>query len=320
MIGPFKSLLLMAAAMPAAVQAQTCDRSCLNSYIDRYLAALVAKDASQLPLAHDVRATENLVPLQIGKEGLWRTISGKGQFDIYAPDVTTSNANWIGIVDEMGKPLFMALRLKIENGQITEAESLLGRSPLTGADKAPLPRAEFSQVEPKATRSSRERLMKIVDQHWTGMESGQPVKANYRPDCIRYDNGHLTTGTALSPAEGGPHTTNIGELGCYGQLASGRFHNGNVVEPRRFWGVDEERGLVIGYFSPNVPGDREAVQVFGEELKVGPDEKVPFTIEQVELFKVVNGQIKGVEVVLGPRVPYRMRSPFDMTDLWTRTK
>ena len=33
-------------------------------------------------------------------------------------------------------------------------------------------------------------------------------------------------------------------------------------------------------------------------------------------FKIRNGQISRVEVVLGPRVPYGMRSPFDMKTLW----
>ena len=45
-------------------------------------------------------------------------------------------------------------------------------------------------------------------------------------------------------------------------------------------------------------------------------ELLPFTIEQVEMFKIVNGEISKVEVVLGPRVPFGMRSPFDMRDLW----
>lgn len=54
----------------------------------------------------------------------------------------------------------------------------------------------------------------------------------------------------------------------------------------------------------------------GHTITIGPDELIPFTIEQVEMFKIVNGEISRVEVVLGPRVPYGMRSPFDMRTLW----
>lgn len=307
---------LLAFSAPASAADTQCDRDCLNAHAEAYVAALVAKDISALPLADDVRFSENLVPLAIGKEGLWRTISGKRDWDVYASDEQLGNANWIGIVDEMGKAVFLAVRLRIEDGQITEAETLVGRSPLTAADHAPPARAFFSEVEPAGTRSSRERLMEIVHQHWDAMETGVAIRSNYRDDCVRYDNGHLTTGTTKSPAEGGPPSTKIGEFGCYGQMASGRFVNGNTVYPRSFWGVDVERGLVIGYFSPNVPGDAKSVEVFGQTVVMGPDELVPFTIQQVELFKIVDGQVKGVEVVFGPRVPFGMRSPFEMEDLW----
>ena len=307
---------LLGLASPAFASNSECDRECLNAHADAYIEALVAKDASSLPLAKNVRFSENLIPLEIGKDGLWRTVSGKRDWDVYASDETLGHANWIGIVDEMGNAVFLAVRLKIENGKITEVETQVGRSPLTAANHAPPPRETFSEVEPPETRSSRERLKEIVHQHWDAMETGKAIRSNYRDDCIRYDNGHLTTGTKKSPAEGGPPSTNIGEFGCYGQMASGRFVNGNTVYPRRFWGVDEERGLVIGYFSPNVPGDATSVEVYGQTVEMGPGELVPFTIQQVELFKVIDGQVKGVEVVFGPRVPFGMRSPFDMKDLW----
>src|ERR1700676_844717 len=38
--------------------ANACDRSCLNGFVDRYLAALVAHDPSRLPLARNVKYTE----------------------------------------------------------------------------------------------------------------------------------------------------------------------------------------------------------------------------------------------------------------------
>jgi len=102
-------------------------------------------------------------------------------------------------------------------------------------------------------------------------------------------------------------------------MTSGRFNNGNTVDPRRIWAVDRERGLVVGLFTPNVPGDHKVIAMNnGEKLTAGPSEIVPFTIEQVELFKIVGGKIHMVEVVYGPRVPYGMRSPFDMKTLWER--
>jgi hypothetical protein len=51
--------------------APVCDRACMTSLVDRYLAALVAHDASGLPLNRNVRFTENTARLKVGSEGLW---------------------------------------------------------------------------------------------------------------------------------------------------------------------------------------------------------------------------------------------------------
>ena len=70
-------LVVIAAALcitaPSAVAqnaAAACDRACLNSFVDQYLAALVAKDAKRLPLAPGARYTENGVELEL-TDGIW---------------------------------------------------------------------------------------------------------------------------------------------------------------------------------------------------------------------------------------------------------
>src|ERR1700735_734905 len=52
-----------------------CDRTCLNAFLDQVIAAMVAHDASSLPLARDVKYTENGQLLRIG-DGFWATASG----------------------------------------------------------------------------------------------------------------------------------------------------------------------------------------------------------------------------------------------------
>ncbi len=51
-------------------QVPTCDRAWLNGFVDQYLAALVAKNAKQLPLAPNARYTENGVELALD-DGIW---------------------------------------------------------------------------------------------------------------------------------------------------------------------------------------------------------------------------------------------------------
>jgi hypothetical protein len=328
--------------------AATCDRVCLKDTLDRYVEAVVAHDPSRLSVARDIEFTENLVPLKFGHEGLWATANGRRDFNIYALDPTRGDAVWIGILKENDKPVMTAIRLKIVDRRIAEAETLVGRVGLGAADTVAGPRPDFSQPIPGAEQSTREALIASANSNWNAMEQSNGDLAPYAQDCERYDNGRKTTNgpspghaanggasngadataTAAPPGAdpapnaptGEPAATanaEIGNLGCYGQMNSGRFKNGNKVYPRRIWAVDREYGLVVGLFTPNVPGTARTLHLRnGQTLTVGPDELIPFTIEQVEMFRIVRGQISRVEVVLGPRVPYGTRSPFDMKSLW----
>lgn len=69
--------LIVFAAIPAS--AQDCDRACLTRLITQYLDAVVAHDPSTLPLAERVKFTEDSKSMKLG-EGLWKTVTGKGQF------------------------------------------------------------------------------------------------------------------------------------------------------------------------------------------------------------------------------------------------
>jgi len=309
--------------------AGSCDRACLKDTLDHYVEALIAHDPSRLAVARDIRFTENLVPLKFGREGLWATANGRRDFNIYVLDASRGDAAWIGILKENDKPVMLAIRLRVLDRQITEAETLVGRVGLGAADTVAGPRPDFSQPITPGEQSSREALIAIANSNWDAMEQGIGDLAPYARDCERYDNGRKTTnGPSPGPgssAEGAAGATgaasaanaDIGSLSCYGQMNSGRFKNGNKVYPRRIWAVDRDYGLVIGLFTPNVPGTARTLHLRnGQMLNVGPDELIPFTIAQVEMFRIVRGQISRVEVVLGPRVPYGMRSPFDMKSLW----
>jgi hypothetical protein len=46
--------------------ADPCDRACLEGYIDKVLAAMIAHNPNQLMLARDVYYTENGVQLRLG--------------------------------------------------------------------------------------------------------------------------------------------------------------------------------------------------------------------------------------------------------------
>ena len=127
---------VVAAAGTATASAQArlfaapgpCDRACLIATAKTYLAALAAHDPAKAPLAPNLKLVENAEPMKAG-EGLWKTASSvPSDFAIYVPDPVSDQIGFIGMLTEGDKPLQLGLRLKVEDGKITEAEHLVVRS------------------------------------------------------------------------------------------------------------------------------------------------------------------------------------------------
>src|SRR5688572_20326782 len=123
---PCLVLALALVASPAHAQA-TCDRACLIKIADSYFAAMAAHAPSKAPMAPTAKFTEQAKPLAVG-EGLWKTMTeGPTTFKIYVPDPVSGQIGAIAMVNSEGQPTEIGLRLKVDNGRITEAEHLLAR-------------------------------------------------------------------------------------------------------------------------------------------------------------------------------------------------
>jgi len=109
-----------------AQPAPSCDRACLEGFVDRYLEALVAHDPSRAPFAANVKVTENGQNLGIG-QGLWKTASKGSSYRLYFADPVPGQVGFIGVIEENEQPAIIALRLKVQDGQITEAETIVSR-------------------------------------------------------------------------------------------------------------------------------------------------------------------------------------------------
>src|SRR5688572_20243855 len=113
--------VLIALLLGGSVQAADntpCDRVCLNKLADNYVAALVAHDPGKASLAKNVRIVENIKAIQPG-EGLWKTASGlPGNFRIYVPDTVAQQVGYMALMQEDGKPIQVAIRLKVAAGKI----------------------------------------------------------------------------------------------------------------------------------------------------------------------------------------------------------
>ena len=100
-----------------------CTRAELQSAVDSYLAAQKAGNLSKAPLAAKVKLGENMTEVK-KEQGLWNTplpIAFSRSF----LDVDSCRSFTEVIVTEGGNPYVLGTRLKVENGKISEIDSLI---------------------------------------------------------------------------------------------------------------------------------------------------------------------------------------------------
>ncbi|HTW25141.1 MAG TPA: hypothetical protein VMD78_16175, partial [Candidatus Baltobacteraceae bacterium] len=110
-----------------AAAAPSCDYACLTGVMDRYLKALVAHDPSQIPVAANLKFTENTIPLKLG-DALWGTMSGIGTYKLYFADPHDGQVGIEASIRENGTPALLLARLKVVDGKITEIETVVHRN------------------------------------------------------------------------------------------------------------------------------------------------------------------------------------------------
>ena len=324
----------------AAVRAQTvaCDRACLEGYVDKYLDAVIAHNPKLLPLSRNVKFTENGVRLDVG-DAHWKTVTGKGTYRLFVTDPEAGQVAFIGTVREEarnpdGSPSALALRLKVENGQITEIETLVirstaaqagGRGAAPAASAAPAftgaavnlerlgsPNKLFLETIPAAERMSRDDLIKTANMYFSGMEKNDGKGLYpFTDDCNRIENGSLTTNVPVREGQQRPDpktsTSYSANWGCKEQFESGLIHFVWRIRDRRYVAVDPERGLVFSFaFFDHALGKERTFQTpSGRDVTGGPID--PWTWQLAEMFKIEKGKIHQIEAVL-QRANYGMNS------------
>ncbi len=285
-----------------------CDYDCLIGFTHRYMDALVHKDPSRIPLAPDVKFTENDVEMPIG-EGIWATISSVAPKALTAADVHTGNAAWMGTVEEHGDPSYYAMRLKIRGGQITEVETVVERKPGLPApfgDPAKLEHdPAFSQVLPPQERRGRERLRDVANGYFSTIARNDgDILTLFDPDCQRLENGISTTKGSYGSA--------ALAQGCEAQFKLGYFNINKRVRQRHYALIDTERGVVVatGFFDHDNSYDSYKTTDGKTHTTLL---KYPNSLSLMEAFKIRNGRIYRIEAIF-TYVPYYMHSPWPNPD------
>ena len=320
------SMGMLAFCMAGALLAQSdsgksvaCDRACLEGLVDRYLEAVTAHDPMLAPLGKNVKFTENGQKLVI-PDGLWNSMVGRGTYRLFVDDPPAGSVAFIGTIKEEGrtpdKPIagVIALRLKVENRQITEAETFVVRNPDTAErlEKIGTPNHLFLEAVPEAQRMSRADLIKTANMYFSGMQQndGKGVYP-FTADCNRIENGMVTTNAPVKEGQTRPDpataTNYSATWGCTEQFRSGLLHFVTRIRDRRYVAVDQERGLVFSFifFDHSAGKTRHFETPDGRAVVAGPTQ--PWTWELAEMFKVENGKLHQIEAVLD-RAPYRMTS------------
>jgi len=299
-------LLASASAAQATAQARlfqaplACDRACLIKTADDYLAALVAHDASRVKLAANLKFVENTERLKAG-EGLWKTASAvPSAFALHVPDPVSGQVGFIGMMEEAGKPIQFGLRLKVENGAITEAEHLVVRS-FNGSslDNLRTPRPGLLTEIPPAQRAPREVLLAIGMTYYDSIEQSSGDATPFADDCERRENGMITAGGTGNGNDGQPR------LGCHAQMDSRTFTYIDSIDFRRVWIADPVTGLVFGLSQFRHSMKDKQITIIGRDGKPATRDVNfnPFDLPAAHVFKVRDNRIHEIEA-LGFMVPY----------------
>ena len=302
---PFRSGAQERAASPS-VAAPGCDYACLTGFLDAYLRALSAHDPGQLPLAAQVRFTENTIALKLG-DGLWATVSGIGTYKIYFADPQAGEAGMEATIRENGTPAILVVRLKVARRKITEVETIVrrGAEPAENLEKMGRPNAVWLQPVSAAERTPRAEMLKDVNQYFEGIVHLDGNLVPFDDRCNRILDGIQDTNNPSYNEGWASGKFNPAALGCRDNMNTKIWAYIKEVYPRRFMIVDEKMGIVFGFFMFNHPGTVLTADVPGVgKIDMPPSAKRPFSVEVAEFFKVESGKIRQVEGVQ-LALPYR---------------
>jgi hypothetical protein len=274
------------AGPPAAAASAPCDRECLRSTMTTFLHALLAHDASRVPVAPTLRVTEDGSEKPLANVGLLRTVT---RLRGYRQDILDERAGMAGaavVVEESGAPVLLVVRLAVVDQKITEIETVATRSRADGLifniDGLSAPSEAMNYAPRPEQLASRDEAIEAAMHYPTGLNAAKTfaaVNAPFAPGAYRYENGQMMAGPDCTFA---PGCQNIAtqSLAIFERL-------GDVAT--RVIGVDERLGIVWLRMAWGVR------QEGGDQLTVW------------EAFKVYDGQIHAVEAFM-KILPIELRS------------
>jgi hypothetical protein len=219
----------------------------------------------------------------------------------------------------------LALRLKVVNRQITEAEHVFARIDAPAQVAAlQTPRPAFLATVPPAERMPRSMMFLVANAYYDSLVLGDGDLTPFAYDCGRRENGMHPAGVGRPapvgpPRAGGPGGPGGGPAlptGCAEQLTARAMTYIGSIDLRRIWIADEEKGLVFAYtmfrHPLNEPNKNYPVLNKDGTISDRTMNFAPFDLEAAHIDKIFGGKLHEIEA-MGFSLPLNSRngwSPF----------
>jgi hypothetical protein len=295
------------------------DRAYMVDLMDQYIAALVEHDPAGLLLASNVKLVENTQVIPIG-EGLWKTANSRTtDYRIYVADPVAGQIGFVGLIEEKGKPIQLGVRLKLENGEITEIDHMIWRQISDPLPKGLIkPRPGLIQRLEQSERVSREEMLKAANAYYDAIEQSDGTVAPFADECQRHEGG-VTSANNQEPLPEDEETTfgamaAFGRMKCGEQLSTGIMGYITDINQRRLFAVDEEMGLVMAFSMFNHDGEPNPLPIKNVPgITESPNEWGQFSVGAGHIFKIRNGKIYEIEAMACVGIPYQASDGWSCT-------
>jgi hypothetical protein len=176
------------------VRAETgCTRSMLEAATESYVAAQTAGDLSKMSLAEKVKYRENMI-VTARERGLWNTaLPIAFHRSIY--DVPRCKTFTEAIVTEGGHPYVLGTRLTVNDGKVSEIDSLVSDKDdwlFNAEDYLKYSKAEDWPVLAPDDRVSRQELVDAANRYFDFVFLDKGVRPPWGTPCARLEGGAYT--------------------------------------------------------------------------------------------------------------------------------
>ena len=253
-------LAMLLAAQSGSAAAQGCNRDCLAGLMTQYVDAVVAQDATSLPLADTVKVTVDGRDSDL-ETGIWQSVTGFQGFRQDYLDVRQQVAAAHLVFHEGENHILLSVLLHVGgNNRINGVESLVQRlTPTSRFQPRELgaPIRGMDDPVPAGEKMSRANMVRVALTYPEGLRVGNFTDGGtpFSAECYRVENG-LIMATADTL-----YTQNI------------MVHPGIIASVAA---VDEENGTVLLWMNFGHTGDSygvgnslvtyEAFKVWGNQI------------------------------------------------------